>query len=295
MNSKSIAGKTALVTGASQSIGLACARHLAEDGASVVIMGRGEARLKKAREELVAAAPGARIEMFVGDACRESELKAALEFANGLQQRLDILVPTVGGGNMKPILMRDVDSVRQEIEVNYISVFLMIRHGVPLLQRDGSIVCISTIGVTQPFWGLGLYGAAKAAMERMVKAAAFELGAAGIRVNAVRPGMTVAPEVLDKEGMAEMYENFVNETSLGRLGNPDDIARVVRFLAGPESGWVTGQIFSADGGLEQGKAPDNMDAFFGKEVMDRVRSGHSIENSEDLPSAVSTSLADPKS
>lgn len=287
-------GKTALVTGASQSIGLESARLLAMDGATVVIMGRGESSLTTARNQLREQVPGARIEMFVGDACHEEELKAALAFAHGLEGHLDILVPTVGGGVMQPILMRDVASVRQEFEVNYISVFLMVRHGVPLLERGGSIVCISSVAVNQPFFGLGLYGATKAAVERLVRAAAFELGGAGIRINGVRPGMTVAKEIAESPQGIAAYEGIAKETLLGRVGIPEDIARVVRFLAGPESGWVTGQSFSADGGQEQGKIPDAMDGAYGKEVMDQIRAGKPVEPGVDQSSLVSKSLAPSK-
>lgn len=294
MGDEILAGRTALVTGASQSIGLASARLLAEDGAVVVIMGRGERSLAKARDQLRAELPDARIEMFVGDACKEDEVKAALSYAYGLQQKLDILVPTVGGGVMQPILMRDVESVRQEIEVNYISAFLMVRHGVPLLSKGGSIVCISTVAVNQPFFGLGLYGASKAALERLVRAAAFEFGGAGIRINAVRPGMTVPKEVLDDPAQATGYKPMADEIPLGRIGIPEDIAKAVRFLAGPESGWVTGQSFSVDGGQEQGKIPDMMDATFGKDVMDQIRAGHPLKPGADIPLMASTSLAPPK-
>jgi NAD(P)-dependent dehydrogenase (short-subunit alcohol dehydrogenase family) len=287
-------GKVALVTGASQSIGLASARALAADGATVVIMGRGVKSLTGARDRLRQEVPGARIEMFAGDACREEDVKAALDYAHGLQGRLDILVPAVGGGVMEPILMRDVASVRQEFEVNYISVFLMVRYGAPLLPHGGAIVCISTVAVNQPFFGLGLYGAAKAAVERLVRAAALELGGAGIRINAVRPGMTVEKELAESpEGIAA-YAAIAKETLLGRVGIPEDIARVVRFLAGPESGWVTGQSFSADGGQDQGKIPDTLDAVFGKEVMDMIRAGKPTERPAGMRPMASTSLTPPK-
>ena len=292
--SNSLAGKTALVTGASQSIGLASAQALARDGATVVIMGRGERGLRVARDTMRGAIPGARIEMVVGDACDEQQLQEALAFAYGLQGRLDILVPTVGGGVLQPILMRDVASVRQELEVNYISVFLMIRHGVSLLSRGGSIVCISTVAVNQSYFGLGLYGASKAAVERLVRAAALELGGAGIRVNAVRPGMTVAKEVLDDPTQAANFQVYADETPLGRVGIPDDIAGAVRFLAGPESGWVTGQCFSVDGGQEQGKMPDSMDAIFGKELMDTIRAGQPAPPGREFAPMVSTSLSPTK-
>jgi len=277
MVTKTLTGKTALVVGASSGIGMASARLLAEDGATVVIMGRSEEALGKSRADLAAKIPGARIEMFVGDACQEEPVKAALAFAHGLAGRLDILVPTVGGGDFKPLLMQDVNTVRREWDLNFVSVFLMVRHGVPLMPCGGAIVCISTAVVKQAYWGLSIYASAKAALERFVRAAAFELGSARIRINAVRPGMTASQATAEMQGMAGLVERFASETPLGRIGKPDDIARVVRFLAGPESGWVTGQSFSADGGQDQGKAPDMMDDLFGKEAMDQMRGGKSID------------------
>ena len=107
-----LSGKTALVTGASQSIGLASARALAEDGATVVIMGRGKSGLERARDSLRHTVSGASIEMFAGDACDEEQLQAALAYAHGLRGRLDILVPTVGGGVLQPLLMRRACATR---------------------------------------------------------------------------------------------------------------------------------------------------------------------------------------
>ncbi len=291
---QALEGLTALVTGASQSIGRDSALLLARDGATVVIMGRGENSLTQARDELRRQAPDARIEMFVGDATDEASVKDALAFAHGLNNRLDILVPTVGGAVMQPFLMRDIESMRQEFEVNYLSALILIRYGVPLMQHGGSIVCISSVAVTQSLFGMGLYGASKAALERMVRALAFELGGAGIRLNAVRPGMTVEPEVAADPEQAAAHAPYVQATPLGRLGVPDDIAKVVRFLAGPESGWVTGQSFSVDGGQEQGGVPDMMDVIYGKDVMDRIRAGHPVEHDESMPFLASTSLSPSK-
>jgi NAD(P)-dependent dehydrogenase (short-subunit alcohol dehydrogenase family) len=290
MSGEALRGKTALVTGASASIGLASARALAQDGATVVITGRSRDALATAQAEIAAAAPGTRVESFVGDATQEDQLKAALLFAHGLDGRLDILVSAVGGAFVKPLLMRDAESVRQEFDVNFMSAFLAVRHGVPLMERGGAIVCLSSTAVTQAIWGMGLYGAAKAALERFVRAAAFELGSAGIRINAIRPGLTVSPEA----AASGQYAGVAAETPLGRVGVPDDLARVVRFLAGPEAGWVTGQTFSVDGGGDQGKAADMMDMFFGKEVMDRIRAGQAAEPPAGRPSFASTSLRPPQ-
>lgn len=273
MSDKVLAGKTALVTGGSSGIGMASARLLAEDGATVVIVARNEDALTRARDELRSAVPDSRIEMLAGDACREDLVRAALAFAHGLCGRLDILVPAIGGGDFKPLLMENPDSVRWQLDLNFTSVFLMVHHGVPLMNHGGSIVCLSSAVVNQAYWGLSVYASAKAALERFVRAAAYELGGAGIRINAVRPGMTASKATAEMQQMAGLVEYFASVTPLGRIGRPDDLARVVRFLAGPESAWVTGQSFSADGGQDQGKVPDMMDDLFGKDVMARIRAG----------------------
>jgi NAD(P)-dependent dehydrogenase (short-subunit alcohol dehydrogenase family) len=273
MENRTLAGTTALITGGSNGIGLATATALAEDGAAVVIMGRGEEALFKARDQITAAT-GARIEIFVGDAVDEASVKAALAFAHGLCGRLDMVVSVVGNPTFKPLLMRELADVKTEMDLNFCTAFLMIRHGVPLLPRGGSIVCVSSAAATQPNWGLSIYASAKAALERLVRAAAFELGGAGIRVNAVRPGATLSPERASDPNNGGMAQAFAAETPMGRLGEPIDIARVIRFLAGPESGWVTGQTIAVDGGMDQGKGPNFMDAFFGKAAMDQIRAGH---------------------
>ena len=85
--------------------------------------------------------------------------------------------------------------------------------------------------------------------------------------------MTASQATMEMQEMEGLVDCFASETVLGRIGQPKDLALVVRFLAGPESGWVTGQSFSADGGQDQGKAPDMMDDLYGKAVMDRIRAG----------------------
>ncbi len=273
---KALEGKTALVTGASQGIGLASARALAQDGAAVVIMGRREDALAKARDQLRGEVPGAQIEMVVGDATDEATVKSALAFAHGLNGRLDIVASIVGEPVFKPLLMRSADDVQKEMSVNFLSAFLAVRHAVPLMESGGAIVCTSSAAATQAGWGLSIYAAGKAAVERFVRAAAFELGGANVRVNAVRPGLTLPPERAADPELLPMVEVYEAETPLGRVGLPEDVAKVVRFLAGPESGWVTGQTFSADGGLDQGKGPDPMDAMYGKEAMDQIRAGREV-------------------
>jgi NAD(P)-dependent dehydrogenase (short-subunit alcohol dehydrogenase family) len=123
------------------------------------------------------------------------------------------------------------------------------------------------------------YASAKAGVERMVQLAALELGGAGIRVNSVRPGMTRSAATEFMFSTPGTEERYAAITPLGRVGEPEDIARVVRFLAGPEAAWVTGQNFAADGGQELGGlAPDFLDEAFGKDLMDQLRAGRVPES-----------------
>ena len=117
-------------------------------------------------------------------------MRAGLDLAFKIQNRLDIIVPTVGGGGFKPLLMLDAATFEAELKVNIISAFLAVRYGVPLMEGGGSVVCISSTAATLPFAYLPAYHTAKGGLENFVRAASEELGSAGVRVNAVRPGLT---------------------------------------------------------------------------------------------------------
>jgi NAD(P)-dependent dehydrogenase (short-subunit alcohol dehydrogenase family) len=273
-------GLTAVVTGASGAIGQACARRLAADGASVLIMARRADALEAARTELLNQVPGARIVAFAGDACDEAAVRGALAKAHALQDRLDILVPTVGGGSCKPLLLEQAEGLVQEFSTSVVSAFYMLKHGAPLMQPGGSIVCISSNAAVRPSPGLGAYCIGKAALEMFVQVAADELGAAGIRVNAVRPGLTRSDRTSGMVASDAVLGAYLQQIPLDRIGEGEDIAQAVRFLAGPESSWVTGQSFAADGGQELRRQPDAsgmLDAMFGKQVMDAVRRGRPPE------------------
>lgn len=280
MTERSLTGKTALVTGASSGIGAATARLLAEDGAAVLMMGRRLDALAAARDEILKDLPQARLEIHAGDATSEEAVKGAVARAHALAGRLDVLVPTVGGDdNYYPLLMDNAAHFTRVFEKNLLSAFLIIRWGAPLMQPDGgSIVCISTTTVIQQATGLTAYVAAKAGLERLVKAAALELGGAKIRVNSVRPGMTRSAATEFMYSTPGVEERYAAVTPLGRTGEPEDVARVVRFFAGPESAWVTGQNIAADGGQElAGIAPDFLDEAYGKVLMDQIRAGRPPE------------------
>lgn len=273
---KVLEGKAALVTGASSGMGRATARLLAQDGAAVTIMGRRETMLIEARDELRRQVPGARIEYFTGDAGDEASAKTALQAAHAPLGRLDIIVSAVGKGTYKPILLVEETDMLEEFRAEVLTAFFMIRHGVPLIGPGGSIVCVSSTAGTLPCAGLGPYAAAKAALEMFVKVSALEMGQAQIRINAVRPGFTRGEGTEAMFSDPALVKTFTDFIPMGRAGESDDLARAIRFLAGPESGWVTGQVFAADGGQELRGFPDPYDMLgqmYGPEAMRQVRLG----------------------
>ena len=275
-----LAGKVAFVTGGSGGIGSAVAEALLRDGASVLIMGRREAALAETRARLLKAVPDGRVELFAGDALSAGDVQTGLQRANAIAGRLDILVPTVGGGGFKPLLMHDADSFRAELDNNIISAFLVMRYGAPLMTQGGSIVCISsTAGVTAFPW-LSAYCTGKAGLEALIRTAADELSSANIRVNAIRPGMTRTEATGQMFDAPEVIGKFIEQIPLGRGGDPADIAAGVRFLAGPESGWVTGQSFAVDGGHELRRNPDltaMVGIIYGEEALAAVKAGRAPE------------------
>lgn len=255
MTAGTLAGQTAFVAGATGAIASACAVQLARDGARIMLMARRADALEAAAQAIRDEVPGAEVATFTGDCTDETAVRDGLHAAHALAGRLDIAFATVGGGGVRPLMMLSAQELRDDFETNVVSAFHVIRHGAPLMQRGGSIVCLSSGSAVLTFRYLASYHIAKAALEGLVRSAADELGEAGIRVNAIRPGMTRAG------GTGPMFASgataaFMPEYPLGRLGEPTDMAGAVRFLCGPESAWITGQCIAVDGGNLLRRSPD---------------------------------------
>ncbi len=276
-----LAGKTAIITGGAGGIGGASALRLVQDGAAVMLMGRTLDKLKEFKAKLSKDVKGAKVGVFAGDGCKEADVQAALKAAYDMQGRLDIMLTTVGGGgSFLPIVKHTPDSFRACIESNFMSAFMAVRYAAPLMDHGGSIICVSSTAAKMNFAYLGDYCTAKAALEAFIKSAAEELGSANIRVNAVRPGLTHVARNEALFSNKPVFDKFVEQTPLdrgaskGRLGTPEDIAGAVRYLAGPDAEWVTGQSFAIDGGHELRRNPDLTElvvAKFGKKGLKQIR------------------------
>ena len=231
--------KLALVTGASRGIGRAIAEELARAGAAVVV---GYRSGKDEAEQLAAAIGGRAIQADVSDA---GEAKRLIDEAGDV----DVLVNNAGLTRDGLLARMSDDDWRTVIETNLSSVFYTCRAVTrPMMKkRGGSIVNISSIVGVHGNWGQTNYGASKAGIIGFTKSLARELGSRNIRANVVAPGYvkTALTEVLPDEATAAM----VQQTPLGRVADPEEIAGAVRFLASDQASFITGEVLLVDGGL----------------------------------------------
>jgi len=243
-----LAGQRALVVGGSSGIGLATAHRLARDGAHVTICGRSADRAEQAAATLVAA--GLDVDHLAADAMDAAAVAHAVRHAAGADGGLDIAVVVPGGGSITPVLLFDEGDFARQVQRNVLPVFHLLKHaGRAMLRRGGgSFVAVSSTAARFPTRYLASYGAGKAAVDQLVRVAADELGAHGIRVNAVQPGLTRTATTAGAFADAAMREAFLDGQPLRRHGEPADIAEAIRFFAGPESSWITGQVLAVDGG-----------------------------------------------
>jgi NAD(P)-dependent dehydrogenase (short-subunit alcohol dehydrogenase family) len=250
----------ALVTGGGSGIGLGCAARLAADGAHVTICGRSEERLKKGEEAIRAvAAPGVRVQTIACDVTQEEQVEAAARLAASTTGGLQAVIASAGGADwLGPVTQLPFEAWRRVLSVNVDGTFLALKHTAPILIRSGggSFVGISSIAGARPHRWFGAYGVAKSGIEALCLMAADELGASGVRVNAVRPGLVGTDMTVAMTTIPAIRDDYLSQMPLGRIGAVEDIAALCRFLVGPESSWLTGQVIGSDGGHSLRRGPD---------------------------------------
>jgi NAD(P)-dependent dehydrogenase (short-subunit alcohol dehydrogenase family) len=252
-------GTAALVTGGGSGIGLGCARRLLADGAAVTICSRSGARLQGAVAELQAlGAPGS-ISYAVADVTDEDSISAAVGQALEPTGTLDAVIACAGGSEtLGPITQMDTEAWRRTIDLNVTGTMLTIKHAARPMAKagHGSIVGISSIASSRIHPWFGAYGPAKSGIDHVCRLAADELGASGIRVNAIRPGLVDTELVAFVTAGGPVLEDYLDNMPIRRIGTVEDIAALARFLVGPESTWITGQAIGVDGGHELRRGPD---------------------------------------
>ena len=239
--------RVAIVTGASRGIGAAIARRLANDGFAVVVNYAGSAGAAgKLVEEIEAA--GGRAIPVQADVSDPAAVKRMFDTAEAAYGGVDVLVNNAGIMTLAPIAQMDDDAFDRIIAINLKGTFNGLREAATRLRDGGRIVNFSTsvVGLYQPSYGV--YAATKAAVEALTHILAKELGPREITVNAVAPG-PVATELFFQGKDQATLDRIRQMIPLGRLGEVDDIARVVSLLVGPDGGWINGQILRANGGV----------------------------------------------
>lgn len=250
MNQTSLAHKTAIVTGSSQGIGRAIACALAARGANIIVNYPFHPDAERASEvaERVHSLGGHAL-CVRADVTRLDEIRSIFEHAEAKFGGTDIVVSNAGGAaRLNAIAEVTEAEYDAATTLNAKAHFFVLQEAARRLRNDGRIVVIASSTTAMPYAGSATYAGAKAAAELYVRVLAKEVGARGITVNAVSPG-PILTEVARAAGALDRFDAAVKITPLGRLGEPEDVADVVAFLATHEARWLTGQNIRAGGGL----------------------------------------------
>lgn len=247
----SFAGKVVLVTGATSGIGHAVAVRFARASAHVVAIGRNQSELNAVKSEIEQA--GADALAIAADVTDEGQVRDALNQAVERFGGLDVLVNAAGHISSGTIENTSLEAWDAMMNVNLRAVFQLMQMAVPELSKPkGNIVNVSSVTGLRSFPGVLAYCVSKAALDQLTRCAALELAPKGVRVNAVNPGVVVT-EIHKRGGMSkEDYERFLEHSKtthpLGRVGEANEIAELVLFLASAKASWITGGTYSIDGG-----------------------------------------------
>ena len=249
MSAKKLAGKVAVVTGASKGIGAAIAKHLAEEGAAVVV---NYSASKDGAQRVVneVAANGGRAIAVKANLAKKAEIDHLFAETSKAFGQIDILVNNAGIYEFSPVEDITEDHFRKQFDLNVLGLTLATQAAVKQFNpAGGSIINISSVVSTLGIPAAAVYSGTKGAVDAITRSLAKELGPRGIRVNAINPGM-VETEGVHAAGIADsdMRKQVEAQTPLGRIGQPQDIATAAVFFASPDSAWITGETLTVAGG-----------------------------------------------
>ena len=239
--------KTAIVTGASRGIGRSIASRLAKDGFSVVVNYAGNSAQAQAAVDEIRTAGGDAI-AIQADIAKAEQVKALFEKTIETFGTVDVVVNNAGIMPLSPIAKGDIEVFDKVIATNLRGTFLVLAQAAQHVAEGGRIIALSSSVLAKSFPTYGPYIASKAGVEGLVPVLANELRGRRITVNAVAPGPVGTELFLDGK-TSEQIAQLSKLAPLERLGEPDDIANVVSFLAGPDGGWVNAQVIRANGGF----------------------------------------------
>jgi len=243
-----VTGKKALITGGTTGIGFATAKQLLAEGAQVAIIGQNEERVNNAVNDLGAGALG--ICADVSSASEMSNVATKIKDDFGV---LDILITNAGIAKPMPFESVDTDNIDSQLDVNFKGVIYTIQSMFPLLNNPSSVIITSTAMIEKGVAGMSIYAATKAAVRSLARTLSAEFAEKGIRVNTISPGLIETPIYgklgLSEEAVAEWAGQLLQNVPVSRLGQPDEIAKAMLFLASDESSYMLGADIIIDGGM----------------------------------------------
>lgn len=245
-----LTGKVALVTGASKGIGASIARRFAAEGASVVV---NYASSPEGADFVVKAitSEGGKAVAIQADVAKADDIKRLVAETKAAYGTLDVLVNNAGVFDFAPLEGVTEAEFHRQFNVNVLGPILLTKEALSLFgERGGSVINVSSVVSTSPPPGSVVYSSTKGALDTVTRTLAVELAGRKIRVNTLAPG-GVETEGARRLGItgSDLEKSIIASTPLGRIGQPDDISRVAVFLAGEDSGWLTGERLSAAGGF----------------------------------------------
>lgn len=245
-----LTGKVAVVTGASKGIGAGIAKALGAEGASVVV---NYASSKEGADRVVGeiTSKGGKAIAVQGDVSKAADVTRLFEETNKAFGGLDILVNNAGIYEFAPLGEIQEDSFHRQFNTNVLGVILSTQESLKYFgEKGGSVINIGSVASTLAGANTIVYSATKGALDVVTKASAKELGPKKIRVNSLNPG-PVETEGVERLGLldSDFLKEFIGQTPLGRIGQPNDIARIAVFVASDEAEWLTGEVIKTAGGL----------------------------------------------
>ncbi|HKW31124.1 MAG TPA: glucose 1-dehydrogenase [Verrucomicrobiae bacterium] len=247
---KKLTGKVAVVTGASKGIGASIAKHLAAEGASVVV---NYASSKAGADKIVGeiTAQGGKAIAVQGSVAKKADIERLFAETKKAFGQTDILVNNAGVYEFSPLEQISEDHFHKQFNTNVLGLILTTQEALKHFNGDGgSVINISSVVGVNPLPNAAVYSATKAAVDAVTKSLARELGPKKVRVNSINPGM-IETEGTHGAGIigTDFQKQAEAQTPLGRIGQPQDVATVATFLASGDSGWITGETFLVSGGF----------------------------------------------
>src|SRR5215203_2282409 len=243
-------GKIAVITGGNSGIGLAAAKRFVSEGAYVFISGRRQKELDLALSEI-----GKNVTAILSDVSNLADLDRLYNIVKDQKGHLDILFANAGIAQFAPLEEISEEHFDNIFRINVKGLLFTVQKAFPLFQNGGSIILNASVGSSKGFEETSVYSATKAAVRSFARTWTVELRHRKIRVNAISPGPIDTPifsNLLQNEEQIEQFKmNIVNTVPMGRMGSPDEVAKVALFLASDDSSFVTGIELFVDGGLAQ--------------------------------------------